>query len=579
MAQEKPTQSSWIDSLWWLVTLPWQLFCAAVDWCVKRCRGFTDIFTGGPLPDDKPVPKKSTDSKRNTAWAFATVAGVLALLLMLAWQIHGLMTDREAEDPSDLRLADNSTADSFGSPLPPTQIGNPKAPHKTDDGFPPFNPPKQADDNPGGNSEPPVHLAGGPKPEKGPDFGFDVDPPKKKDDPPQNNNDPPSFNFNDDKPKKDDNPIVDNKEPKVTFPGFGSPEPKKTEPDKKTVNKAGKDQPMFPGFGDPKRNDEPKNVTPPNVAKKDDGFPSFGPENKEPKTATPPDIVRKKDDGFPDFGAGKTEPKKTEPPPKVADNKKITVPAFGPEKKQPATPVLPIGTEPKTVDRGEQPLSLEIVRISQPSRDDFSNFLVTSLLTKDAAVAKLDVAIPEESTGWKAVRWAGDSGTILPVRYSAAATGSPATSGATSISVGASAGLTWTVGRPKLNYQIVVLQSGDVGDAVAIRLLVTNTGDATLTDIAVHLDLPAELRYRVGRRLEHKIDRLAPGKTHVARLTPTAIKAGVARITGRVIAGEQTVTAEQSVTIGSKTASGSFLRTSLSRRRRTGCCGNAGSRY
>lgn len=533
------------------------------------------------MPDDKPQPKKSTDSKRNTAWAFATVAGVLALLLMLAWQIHGLMTDREAEDPADLRLADNSTTDTFGSPLPPTQIGNPKVPHKTDDGFPPFNPPKQPDNNTGGNSEPPVHLAGDPKPKKEPDFGFDVDPPKKQDETPPAKNDPPSFNFNDDTTKKDDNPVVDNKEPKVTFPNFGNTEPKKTEPDKKTVVDNKKDDPMFPAFGNPKQNDEPKNVTPPDIAKKkDDEFPSFGPEKQEPKTGTPPpNIAKKKDDGFPDFGAGNTEPKQTEPLPKVADKKKDTIPSFGPEKKQPVTPVLPIGTEPKAIAGSDQPLSLEIVRNDQPTKDDFANFLVTSLLTNNAAVAKSDPDIPEESIGWKAVRWAGESGAILPVRYSAAATGSPATGGATSISVGASAGLTWTVGRPKLNYQIVVLQSGGVGDAVAIRLLVTNTGDATLNDVAVHLDLPAELRYRVGRRLEHKIDRLEPGKTHVARLTPTAIKAGVARITGRVIAGEQTVTAEQSVTIGTKTARESFLRTSLSRRRQSGCCGNAGSRY
>lgn len=577
MAKEKPSRLSLLSLILWPLTMLWRLINAVGDWIARAYRGLTDVFTGGPVPNDSPKPQqnpaeKSAEKKRNNAWAFATVTGVLALLLLLAWQIHGLLTEEKAQGPADLRLADQAEKDDFASPLPPPTT--PRAPDENDaNGGGAFEPSANTNPPDFGGGEPKIVSNDNPGTQPDDPYGFGLPPEKKSSNGIPKSTDPPAFNLNkedqsgDDSMKKspfgtepppkeepdpktdDGNPIVEKKQPQLKFPTFGPKDDAGKEP-------AGNGEPPVKIVSSTDEKVEPPGKKSPELT-----FPGFEPQPK--KDVAKPEPEKKENDQFPSFAPAK---------------KGVVVSPPAKEKKQP-TEFTPVNSEPKVTEVvREPPLSLEVVRNNPPSNEGGASFLVTSLLSQDETAVNPGGEAPEESLGWKAVRWDDDAGAILPVRYNVvAATGD---GGRQLIRLGSTAALSLHVDELKrtqespgrLTYQIVSLERGELGETVPLRLLVTNTGGTTLENVTVHVDLPDELKYHVGRKLEHTIRRLEPGRTHVARLTPTAVKVGAARITGKAIVAGKTFLAEQTVTIGTRTASRGPVTTSSNRS--PGCCGS-----
>lgn len=210
-------------------------------------------------------------------------------------------------------------------------------------------------------------------------------------------------------------------------------------------------------------------------------------------------------------------------------------------------PVIERANDPGDVANESAEAMLELqVFTSEVSED---RFLVTSAGEPERKTGQTpDPAT--DSAVWTAVRWSNQGSAILPVRYSVPGQ-DHAAGHARSTSIGgtATASANWTVAGPGLAFQIVGPKRVTVGQSAAIRLLVTNTGSAAAKDIVLHVDLPGELKYFVGRRLLHRVGSLGPGKTHVAKLTATAVRTGTVRVSGRALVGDAAVSAETAVTI------------------------------
>jgi len=248
----------------------------------------------------------------------------------------------------------------------------------------------------------------------------------------------------------------------------------------------------------------------------------------------------------------------------------------------------PTGGSLRALRLEARPLTLEIVRavVPQPEGETPERFLVTSLnspadfgdssdgacgakvaktfgigvhanttlpkLSASIATTARDHSLFSAPDGWTAVRWEDDrgSGTVIPARYTVSvgvetrAKRRPVESSTASLLV--------PVHEPRLNCRVVVLNRRALratGQAVMVRLLVTNAGAVPVDDIVLHVDLSAELTYHLGRRLEHEVGRLEPGETHVVRLTPTVVRTGRATITCRLFSPDVEASAKTTLTI------------------------------
>jgi hypothetical protein len=187
---------------------------------------------------------------------------------------------------------------------------------------------------------------------------------------------------------------------------------------------------------------------------------------------------------------------------------------------------------PGAVTRAGPPLGLEIVRtsVSSASQPDL-RFLVTSVGADGKSATGLSRNGTNEEPastieGWLPTRDNPADPTIVRTRH-----GQPSPAG---IAVTATANARWTVAAPKLKLEIVLPRRITVGSRVPVRLRVTNIGTAAAAAVTLHVDLPAELSYDLGRRLSHDVGELAPGAVREARLTAVAKSSGEASISATV---------------------------------------------
>ncbi|MFQ5731678.1 MAG: hypothetical protein ACE5KM_06970 [Planctomycetaceae bacterium] len=119
---------------------------------------------------------------------------------------------------------------------------------------------------------------------------------------------------------------------------------------------------------------------------------------------------------------------------------------------------------------------------------------------------------------------------------------------AQTVTLSSSANARWQVAAPKL---VVAMRSQTVSDdQVRIEFRVTNAGNAVAENVRLHVDLPARLRYPVGRKLLHRVGRLDAGGTHTARLTATIARSGRAPVVARVLDGTTPASLGQAPAVG-----------------------------
>lgn len=94
------------------------------------------------------------------------------------------------------------------------------------------------------------------------------------------------------------------------------------------------------------------------------------------------------------------------------------------------------------------------------------------------------------------------------------------------------------VAGPKLKLDVAMQASFRVGDRVAVKFKVTNTGTAAATKVVLQEDLPAELSHQHGRQLDLDLGTLEPGESREAQLTLEAKATGSAVLRSAVTASE-----------------------------------------
>ncbi|GAB4144311.1 MAG: hypothetical protein Tsb009_15930 [Planctomycetaceae bacterium] len=193
-------------------------------------------------------------------------------------------------------------------------------------------------------------------------------------------------------------------------------------------------------------------------------------------------------------------------------------------------------------------LSVELIRLQPDSQTD-EQFLVTSLgVSQEPALNETEKGSPPAlfPDGWIVLRKPANEATdVLPTNHhvKSATISVP-------ISLTLSASTRWEVAAPQLHCEIESASRVRIGNFVPLRIRITNTGNAPAENVVLHVDLPKSLAYRLGRKLEHQIGTLQPGKTHIARLTPRCMTSGNATMTFRVInEGNQATKTEHRVEV------------------------------
>lgn len=226
-------------------------------------------------------------------------------------------------------------------------------------------------------------------------------------------------------------------------------------------------------------------------------------------------------------------------------------PAFvkGPERPAPAVSIAaelekPTPDPPAVASVRDAPdFSLEVVRIPPPAEpDELDEFLLTSIRPSrsgepawlpagERAAADsspfAEMRLPDERSPWRAVQ---------PERLRVQAEPEPAPAEPAAAPRFFAAAMAATqVGRPELRLEIVAPDRVALGGVCPVEFRVTNGGTLEATGVVLLIDLPEELSYSVGRKLEHTIGPLPPGRTHTARLTARGEGAGSATIQARVV--------------------------------------------
>eukprot|EP00913_Durusdinium_trenchii_P022843 g21447.t1 len=264
--------------------------------------------------------------------------------------------------------------------------------------------------------------------------------------------------------------------------------------------------------------------------------------------------------------------------PHVADGKPLpeTSNPFAPGGAKQIEPAeKPKSPKPKDVARARLPdetfdpfadeptLNVEIVRIdSKGDTNRDAQFLVTSLgtpITKPDSLT--ENRLPAQPDGWNMVASANSRNAVIPTQHGV---GRPES---TTILSSASVATLWAVDAPRLSFEIVMSRKAAVGRYLPIQLRVTNTGAAAATGVQLQIDLPESLAYHVGRKLEHQIGRLEPGETRTARLTPKVVAAGPIDVQAVAVADDGLRTrAKDGVATGGPSAA-SDTRNAASKRR------------
>ncbi len=83
-----------------------------------------------------------------------------------------------------------------------------------------------------------------------------------------------------------------------------------------------------------------------------------------------------------------------------------------------------------------------------------------------------------------------------------------------------------TIEGTRLAIDVELPESIDLGEVFPIRYSVTNDSDVTAEQVVLDCELPAGLSHRIGKRLQHNVGKLEPGKTHYALLYVKAEQLG-----------------------------------------------------
>ena len=203
--------------------------------------------------------------------------------------------------------------------------------------------------------------------------------------------------------------------------------------------------------------------------------------------------------------------------------------------------------------------SLEVVRIAvSGGPSGHGRFLVNSAASQNGEADRTGVrprprSAATQSDDWGSARAPKRAAVLRPAGHGRASTtkGTVLTQRAGQVS---SAKVRWLVAGPKLRLEIDIPRTVAVGDRVAVQIRVTNADTSVAENVVLHVELPAELKYSIGRKLALRIGRLEPGKVHVARLTPTAVRTGTPTFTARIVADGVSATAAREIQIAAKKA-------------------------
>ncbi len=91
------------------------------------------------------------------------------------------------------------------------------------------------------------------------------------------------------------------------------------------------------------------------------------------------------------------------------------------------------------------------------------------------------------------------------------------------------------IGRPQIRLEMTASKHVSIGRRCPIRFKVTNESPVTINGILLQTDLPAELTYHVGRKLEYDFGTLAAGESREAKLTARASTLGTARHAAKLL--------------------------------------------
>ena len=92
-----------------------------------------------------------------------------------------------------------------------------------------------------------------------------------------------------------------------------------------------------------------------------------------------------------------------------------------------------------------------------------------------------------------------------------------------------------SVHAPRLRLELKSPEGTRVGELCAIEFTIENTGVVDAEHVLLHVDLPSELSYAYGRMLKYDVGTLHAGQTHSARLTARAEQSGQPVIHARVL--------------------------------------------
>lgn len=453
------------------------------------------------------------------AWSAATATGILALLLMLAWQLTNWRTIAADEE-----VVDTSAAANVPEPEPkrePRLAVTLSQEEPTVERQQPVNdfefrsrgirlvgrsPFEDREPKPPEQTPPPVSPFSATEPPGKP--SIEKQPPVEK---------PPALT---NQPAKSESPFGVQSEPAApkAKPAsvFDLPPMNQAKTESPRGQSPGEVFPTFPP--DEKQPAEPKRAKPQSVVEQ-------RPTDKLPPTIEKPTIekppVERPFDQKP--VARQSTPELPNPfsTPPAAKQAEPARPAFG-NREKPTALAKPTAV-PAKPPRRPVALSVDLFRVDIPEfAEQEEQFLVTSLGARDRRPRPEVIGIPtgRGSDGWMLAEVSRTRKTIIPTRHGV---GMPVSS---SIASSASIVTSWAVDAPRLHFEIVAAPRATVGRSLPILLRITNTGTADATGVKLLIDLPETLSYHVGRKLEHVVGRLQPGETRTARLTPKVIAAG-----------------------------------------------------
>ncbi|GAB4143884.1 MAG: hypothetical protein Tsb009_15260 [Planctomycetaceae bacterium] len=87
------------------------------------------------------------------------------------------------------------------------------------------------------------------------------------------------------------------------------------------------------------------------------------------------------------------------------------------------------------------------------------------------------------------------------------------------------------ISAPKLKFQLIGPTEAKLGESLAFKFVITNSGTAIAKDVWIRDLIPDGLKHPAGKDLEYKVGELKPGQTETVTLKLTAVKSG--KVTNR----------------------------------------------